>query len=224
MNCRNFRELAQSRIVDLLGRDLAGAEVTREEAMLELEKWDMALAQHAGGCEHCERFWYGLFVQVRMLVGLERLATPGDLAGRVVAALNAGYREDRAAGQVATLATLAAPPVLARRLEQEFRVKAPAALDRMVEDRLQQGARPRSRRFARAPKAIAAAAILGLALWVTLPDRSSVVAATRSAGATPAPAAYDFEIVQVDSLREASLDAGAMAWVASITGGVTSSE
>lgn len=84
--------------------------------------------------------WQRLVAQVRTLDRLPRLEAPADLEGRVVAALNEGYLQDRAVGHMASLERAEAPPSLDARVrhlaERPFAlpgVVAPSVLDRLVE-------------------------------------------------------------------------------------------
>lgn len=232
MDCSSFRDQAQRRIVDLAE---VGLHLLRDaEPRVELQRWSGPASDHAGSCDACMRFWRGLHRQVRLLGDLERVPAPEDLAGRVVAALNAGHREDRAAASVAALAKLEAPSALAGRLEHEFRVKAPAALDQMVEGELEGhethgtwlGRTVRVRpalaggSFPRAAQRAAGAALaLGLVMWLALQG-----GATKSVAAKERLVAdsvdYGFDIVQVSSLDEIPVDPALRKWITGFTGAV----
>lgn len=98
--------------------------------------------------------WRGLVRQARALVSLGthqapglrslRLRAPADLDGRVVAALQAGRREERAVAAVRSLARVEAPAELAARVrrlaERSFpddpERRAPGVLDRLVEQEI----------------------------------------------------------------------------------------
>lgn len=98
--------------------------------------------------------WRGLVRQARALVSLgthqapglrsSRLRAPADLDGRVVAALQAGRREERAVAAVRSLARVEAPAELTARVRQfaersfpdEPERRAPGALDRLVEQEI----------------------------------------------------------------------------------------
>lgn len=78
---------------------------------------------------------------VRALRSLPSLRAPEELEGRVVASLEAGYRQDRAAGLVAGLEAVSAPeelmPLVEARVEENLgEVEAPAVLERLVEERV----------------------------------------------------------------------------------------
>lgn len=84
--------------------------------------------------------WQRLVVQVRTLGKLPTLEAPADLEGRVVAAVNSGYLEERAVDHLASLERAEAPPALDARVrhlaERPFSlsgVVAPSVLDRLVE-------------------------------------------------------------------------------------------
>jgi len=70
---------------------------------------------------------------VAALLRLERLRAPGELAGRVVAALEAGAREDRVVRAVTSLPALPAPTVLTRLSTKAVDpLRAPQDLDKRV--------------------------------------------------------------------------------------------
>jgi len=93
--------------------------------------------------------WRGLVRQARALVSLgthqaSRLRAPADLDGRVVAALQAGRREERAVTALRSLARVDAPTELTARVrrlaERSFsddpEHRAPRVLDRLVEEEI----------------------------------------------------------------------------------------
>ncbi|MGD2017659.1 MAG: hypothetical protein PVJ89_06075 [Planctomycetota bacterium] len=76
---------------------------------------------------------------VRALRSLPRLEAPAELDGRVVASLEAGFRQDRAADHVAGLPRVGAPEELTERVAAEVGrgLEAPAVLDRLVAERVE---------------------------------------------------------------------------------------
>ena len=70
------------------------------------------LRAHLQQCDSCRRRWEGMLAHARCLAGLERLLAPVDLEGRVVAAMNAGHREDRSVRAVMCLPRLRVPAIL----------------------------------------------------------------------------------------------------------------
>lgn len=86
--------------------------------------------------------WRGLVRQARALASLGRLRAPEDLDGRVVAALQAGYREERAAAAVRSLPRVDVPVELTARVRrlaersfsQDPERRAPRVLDLLVEE------------------------------------------------------------------------------------------
>ncbi len=78
---------------------------------------------------------------LRALRSLPGLRAPDELEGRVVASLEAGFRQDRAAGLVAGLSAAVAPaeldPLVAAKVEENLdSVQAPAVLERLVGERV----------------------------------------------------------------------------------------
>jgi hypothetical protein len=90
---------------------------------------------------------------------LERQQVPGELEGRVVAALEAGHRQARATAAVADLGRMRSPPELdqavdaelegnaGRREEIPARLRVPGVLDRLVAEELADLSRARARRY-----------------------------------------------------------------------------
>ena len=75
------------------------------------------------------------------LSALTRQNAPDSLEGVVVASLEAGHRQDRAARMTASLEPLAAPASLDRRVEAQLKrsapgLAAPSVLDRLVDERI----------------------------------------------------------------------------------------
>ena len=113
-----------------------------------------------------------------VLSGLNRLKAPKELEGRVVGALQAGHREDRAAKSLRGLSTHPAPPELEALVAESMpgvtQRNAPAELDRRVEailrdweveedgDRVAADQKPRRRRFVLVGQVAAAASVLFL--------------------------------------------------------------
>lgn len=86
-----------------------------------------------------EGWWLRCVRQVRALDGLSRVPVPDDLDGRVVAATQGGYRQERVLEQLRALAPQTAPPKMAvavrhelERPFQEVEHHAPAELDDRV--------------------------------------------------------------------------------------------
>lgn len=88
--------------------------------------------------------WRGLVQQARALASLGRFRAPADLDGRVVAALQAGHCEERAAAAVRFLPRVDVPVELAARVrrlaERSFpedpERRAPRVLDLLVEEEI----------------------------------------------------------------------------------------
>jgi hypothetical protein len=67
---------------------------------------------HLANCSSCSQQWQRLLDQSRCLAALTRMQAPVDLEGRVVAALNAGYREDRVVEAIKHLPRHRVPEIL----------------------------------------------------------------------------------------------------------------
>ena len=92
--------------------------------------------------------WARIVDHVRTLRSLPRVTPPQDLEGRIVAALNDGYRQDRAVALLRRLQYRDAPPELSARVrhlaERPFALPgltAPSVLDRLVEVELESESR-----------------------------------------------------------------------------------
>ena len=124
---------------------------------------------HRASCAACGRWARGVELRERALGDLARLTAPRELEGAVVAALEAGFRQDRAVGALCGLGRITSPPELedalsdriARRetsSDVEFggappslpaarRLSAPALLAELVSEELRDPAAHRVRRF-----------------------------------------------------------------------------
>ena len=100
-----------------------------------------AALEASGGRADLEREWNELQAQANVISKLSRQGVPRDLEGRVVAAAEAGFRQDRIVAKIAGLPRLEVPPTLdasIRRLaEQPFPQRSaravPSELDHLVE-------------------------------------------------------------------------------------------
>ncbi|HIF41454.1 MAG TPA: hypothetical protein EYQ74_10185 [Planctomycetes bacterium] len=138
-----------------------------------LELLPQAVREHLIENEALHQEWRQLLRQARAIRTLSRVPVPSDLDGRVVASLQAGYRQGRVAEQVQTLPAERAPrelDLLVRRLaNQPFTeasddrgdLKAPTTLDRLVAVRVnaERSAR-RPNGLPRASRLMVAAALL----------------------------------------------------------------
>lgn len=110
---------------------------------------DGALA-HSLGCRACAEFVRRAARLQRAFGDLERLPVPEELPGRVVAACNPGYLQDRAAALLGAVVRLEAP----RELDQHVmrtsahRLRAPQVLERLVDEELRDPGLALVRRFA----------------------------------------------------------------------------
>jgi hypothetical protein len=136
-DCRAFRESLLDQAVDASGATLA--------------------AGHAAQCRACALF-AGRFAQVaKSLSSLTRKSAPHELEGRVVAALEAGSRQQRAIEALVALGRLKPPTELdgavmaAANGERAYQLRgrhaAPAVLERLVNEELSDPPKARARRF-----------------------------------------------------------------------------
>lgn len=116
---------------------------------------DRDLAAHLDGCSECTAFAGRTVSLVALVSTLPRRAAPSELAGLVVAATQAGHRQERAVAAFSALSRLPAPAALevialddARLDDAPIGAKAPAVLDRLVDEDLRDPAAAISRRFA----------------------------------------------------------------------------
>lgn len=105
-----------------------------------------ALDAHLAGCSACRREVERAERRVLLARSLTRANAPSELDGAVVAALQAGARQERAIRALATLTPVAAPDDLARLLTAP---RAPAVLDRLVGEDLVDPAKAFASRYAR---------------------------------------------------------------------------
>lgn len=178
---------------------------------------------------------------LRALRSLPSLVAPEELEGRVVASLEAGFRQDRAADLVSGLEAQTAPeelvPLVEARVEENLEgVGAPAVLERLVEERvatpekgmIESMARRLDRKVApheldervrgAAPTSSVGgrirrfAVVFGAAAMVLVAVRL-VVEPTE-----PGPSGPTFKIIRVDSLESVSASALDRAFLGSLTG------
>jgi hypothetical protein len=124
-----------------------------------------APAEHASTCAACAAWTRSAARLVGELGSLARLRAPADLEGRVVAALQAGHRQVRAAAAVAELGRVSSPPELDQAVDADLdgadlagtaaparddlpaRLRVPGVLDRLVAEELADPNRARARRY-----------------------------------------------------------------------------
>ncbi|MCY2961761.1 MAG: hypothetical protein NTY35_16495 [Planctomycetota bacterium] len=105
-----------------------------------------ALDAHVAHCAACRRELARAERRTALVRSLTRVASPHALDGAVVASLQAGERQERAARAVASLTPMAAPDDLVRRLALP---RAPAVLDRLVGEELADPAKAVASRYTR---------------------------------------------------------------------------
>lgn len=108
------------------------------------------LREHLDVCAECAAFARRAAQIELSLSRLARAAAPPELDGLVVGALEAGRRQERAVAALLGLARLPAPPELVgRALEDPTNVlRAPAVLERLVDEDLRNSSGALARRFA----------------------------------------------------------------------------
>jgi negative regulator of sigma E activity len=170
----------------------------------------LAARAHLGRCPACAVLWRRHAAVREVLHTLSPMRAPADLDGRVVAALEAGYREDRIVARLRTMAPLRAPTELDRRVRALFSPNpAPEVLDRLVEARLE-GERRAALRRRVGWRLVQGAGLAAAAVVATLLLREPP---TQRGG-------YDFEIVRLESLRDAGLDDASRGLIDGLTGGI----
>ena len=123
---------------------------------------DAGLLEHLDVCAECAGFARRVGRISSSFSSLARIAPPRELDGLIVGALQAGRRQERAVTALRGLARLPVPPELVgRALEGPTRVaRAPAVLERLVDEDLRNSTGALTRRFAgrlerrRAPQAL----------------------------------------------------------------------
>lgn len=113
----------------------------------DLARRDASLEAHLIACDGCRDFLASVEAQRRAFRDLARKSAPRELDGYVVAALQAGHRQDRAIEALRSLERMPMP------LDADLAIwpagaVAPAALDRLVERDLQDPTHSIARRFA----------------------------------------------------------------------------
>lgn len=120
-----------------------------------------APAEHTLACAACSAWTRNATRLGRDLSSLARLRAPAELEGRVVASLQAGFRQGRAAASVADLGRVSSPPELDQAVDAELegstapearedlpaRLRVPGVLDRLVAEELADPTRTRARRY-----------------------------------------------------------------------------
>lgn len=127
----------------------SGAAGARADAEQRVDRASIArddLDVHLAGCAACRRELARATRRTELVRSLVRVGAPSELDGAVVAALQAGMRQERAIEAVAALTPVAAPEELARRIAVP---RAPAVLERLVAEDLADPAKAVASRYAR---------------------------------------------------------------------------
>ena len=170
----------------------------------------LAARAHLGRCPVCAVLWRRHAAVREALRSLSSMRAPADLEGRVVAALETGFREDRVVARVRAMAPMRAPAELDRRVRALFSPNpAPEVLDRLVEARLEAERRAAlrrrlGRRLLQGAGLAAVAVVTSLLLREPRTERGS----------------YDFEIVRLESSNDAVLDDASRGLIDGLTGGI----
>lgn len=195
------------------------------------------LDAHLATCTGCRRELARARFRIALVGGLQRVPTPAALDGVVVAALQAGARQERAARAVADLTSVAAPDELARRIAIP---RAPEVLCRLVAEDLADPAKAVASRYAgrlarlRAPadleerlgraarRPAARFAPLALVAFGVLLSVSALVLAhvlrSDGRGAADAPRELVLVVERVESVRDLDPVAGQL--LSGFTGGL----
>ncbi len=136
---------------------------TYREALLGAAFASPPQEDHAASCERCAAWARSGARQAEAVRGLRRLPAPFELDGSVVAALGAGQRQARAARAIAELLRVSSPAELESAVDAELdavlgeetreadgepeRLRAPAVLDRLVNEELADPVRARVSRY-----------------------------------------------------------------------------
>jgi hypothetical protein len=205
---------------------------------------ESGLHGHLDECSDCSEFASRTKALAALVSSLPRRPAPNELAGLVVAAMQAGHRQERAAKALSALSRRPVPSELEvvaldddRPGDDSIRAKAPAVLDRLVDQDLRDHAAAISKRFAgRLDRRAAPAALrerVAGADWTFLPRRRIrwvlplaagvallVLLGVRFLGGdTQAEEATDgFQVVYESSLD--SMDPMARVLLTGLTGGV----
>jgi len=214
---------------------------------------DFGLAVHLDECSECAAFARRTKALVALLSTLPQRPAPSELAGLVVAATQAGHRQERAARALSALSRLSVPSELEvvalddgrvevdRSRDDPIGAKAPAVLDRLVDQDLRDPAAAISRRFAsridRRPAPGALRERVAGAVWTMLPPRRFrlvlplaaavvllVLASVRFLGGSfeDQEATDGFQVVYESSLG--SMDPMARGLLAGLTGGIVDAQ
>ncbi|MDZ4773768.1 MAG: hypothetical protein SGI72_11620 [Planctomycetota bacterium] len=108
---------------------------------------DLALEAHLIACGGCNAFLASVQTQVRALRGLTPLPAPRELHGLVVAATQAGHRQERAVAALRSIGRATMPPEVDHAI-WPIGVSAPPVLDDLVNRSLQDPTHSFARRFA----------------------------------------------------------------------------
>jgi len=208
MNRQSIRDAMIESLSGVTARHVAEG-VNVDHGTDRLDLLPQAVREHLVENEAMHQEWRQLLRQVRAIRTLQRVPVPSDLDGRVVASLQAGYRQERVAEQVQALPTERAPhelDLLVRRLaHQPFmeaaadlgELKAPASLDRLVAVRVSAERSVRKPNgIARTSRLLAAAALLvatSLGLVRLLGERD-----TETANDGLEVASFSFSVVRIE--------------------------
>jgi len=108
---------------------------------------DGFLAVHLASCSACSLFLARLELHVVAISRLQRARAPRELDGLVVAALQAGLRQERAVNAVASLTPKPMPAAVQPKIQAPRIQAAPRELDRLVVDELRDPTKSIARRL-----------------------------------------------------------------------------
>lgn len=166
-SCKAFRDALHR--IDETGLDTSRLEDSGRAASQRPADEDAPLSDalpaplngHLATCADCAAYVARVARSLAGLRGLERRPAPTELDGRVVAALQAGARQDRAVRALEELAPRTAPERVERAVQTDAelaalhpgrelrptRLRAPQVLDRLVAEELGDPSAARARRF-----------------------------------------------------------------------------
>jgi hypothetical protein len=152
--------------------------------------------EHVGTCSECAAWAERAARVAHGLQALPRPALPAELEGRVVAALQAGHRQARAAQALADLGRVSSPPDLDQAVDAELgevlepdavearecagealaRQPVPGVLDRLVAEELASPSQARARRYLGSLRRRRAPDELRLRVGLVMADRAGILA------------------------------------------------
>jgi hypothetical protein len=106
------------------------------------------LVRHLRECSRCSERWARMRLVAQSIVELPRQTIPSKLEGSIVASLHGGYREDRAIAAMRWLSRVVPPSQLSHAVRAAVggEERAPAVLDRLLAEEIDDAGRSTARR------------------------------------------------------------------------------